>query len=183
MGDLMGRIPVRMNRTGTRAVTSSPRSALDDFLQRAVAYENAGAELPRRLLGYAALGATCLVATAALFAMLPDPQAAHRSGLLLIGKGVGDVLLSIARGLVLPLAVVGVVLLVLDGVLFVGGGTRRLGWHYAVAAQPFVGGVGLGVGALLLALVVINVVIWLLFVALLIAAVLAVVALMALLAG
>ncbi len=57
--------------------------------------------------------------------------------------------------------------------LISGPNARRAGWHYMVAAQPFVGGVGLTVSGVLLALVVINVIIWVLLFAVVVALALA----------
>jgi len=157
-------------------------SALAHFVRhQAVPWESSGGEISRRLLAYAAAGAASLVVCAVVFALLPDPDATHGSGLLLIGENVGSVLLAVSSALIIPLAVCGTVLLVVDGVLWAGGGVRAPGWHYMVATQPFVGGVGLSVSFLLAVLVVINIIIWVAFISLMVAVGLALLA--ALLSG
>jgi hypothetical protein len=125
-----------------------------------------------RALGYAALGSAMILASAAVLSLLPSERAILHSGFYAVGRRTLADVMGVAADAALPIAILGVVLLLATGaVALVGRRDGLTGALYVV--QPVVGVValgGAGVGwATLLMAIAINLLVWVVLIALAVA--------------
>lgn len=136
----------------------APPDALGTLLSRVVDYEKAGAVISEDLLKFGLAASALVIATGLLALALPSPDAIrHGHFFLLLGGAAAD-LKSLIDALALPAIGCGVALIVLDLVLMGVRTTAR--WRTAVVAQAVVGGVAGTLCTLLLALIALNLAIW-----------------------
>lgn len=135
------------------------RSGSDDFLDGLISWERLGAVIAEHRLALAAVGAGLALMAALGFSALPQDQWLHHTRLLLIGRRSLIDLCHTLHALALPTCVAAGALLVTDGLLAIWP-RRRTPWHVLVAAQPFLP-LPLFVPLIFyLALLVLNVVLW-----------------------
>jgi hypothetical protein len=146
----------------TDLVPSSPDggegSALSDFLSRTTIYEHAGAVIPRDLLQSGFFGSIVVILTGLLALVFPGADSIRDGGFFLVLGGQVADLASIMRAAAVPAIVCGLALLGLDLYLM-----RTPSSDYgrtAVVAQAAAGGVGGMVSTVFLALVILNLAIW-----------------------
>lgn len=133
-------------------------SALESLLRRSVIYEKAGAAIPRDLLRFGLHGSTICIATGLLALLFPSAASIrHGDFFLILGTPAADIQ-SVMHSAAIPLIASGVALLLLD--LYLMRGHRSEHWRSAVVAQAAAGGIGGLVGTVFLALVIINLVLW-----------------------
>ena len=133
-------------------------SALESLLKRAAEHEGLGAVIPRDLLQFGLYGSVLVIVTGLLALMLPSPTSiSHGHFFLVLGHAEAG-LVGFMQALAVPAIVVGIALLGLDVYLSqVPTGER---WRLAVVGQAAIGGVGGCLGVLFLALLVLNIAIW-----------------------
>lgn len=153
---------------------SEEESALESLLRRAVPYEGLGAVMPRDLVQFGLYGSGIVILAGLIALALPDPSSIrHAHGLfhahffLILGP-VEAGLVGFMQALAVPAIVCGVLLLGLD-VYFTQVPTTEQ-WRWAVVGQAAAGGVGAGAGVIFLALLILNVVVWILIIAMIAAA-------------
>ena len=143
----------------SRATPSDDESALTSLLRRAVPYEKAGAVIPRDLLAFGLFGSSIIIATGLFALLLPDAAAIRHSGFYLLLGGFTANLDSLMGHAVSPALICGGTLLVLDACLMQVRTSER--WRYVIVAQAAAGGIGGAFATVFLALVVLNLVVWL----------------------
>jgi hypothetical protein len=142
---------------------SQDESALDSLLNRAVPWESLGKVLPRDLVRLGLYGSAVMILTALLALAIPSTHSIRHGGLFLLFASIAAGLAAFLHAVAVPAIVFGLLLLGVD--LYLSnvptGGRSRL----VVIGQAAIGGVGGGIGVLFLALVVFNVVLWLVIIA------------------
>ena len=141
-------------------------SALKSLLRRAAVHNKA--VIPADLVQFGLLGSGIVILTALLALAMPSEHSISHSSFYLLFGGVLGSLAAFAHALAVPALLFGVALLALDIYLMkvpTQGHTRS-----AIVAQATAGGVSATLCALFLALIVINLVIWILIAAACIAA-------------
>jgi hypothetical protein len=138
-------------------------SALEAFLSRTVIHELAGAAIPRDLLRFGLYGSIVVIATGVLGLVFPDADSIRRGSFFLIFSAPAADMRTIMHVVAIPLIACGVALLLLD--LYMMQGRRSEHWRSVVVAQATAGGIGGVVSAVFLALVIINLVLWIVLVA------------------
>lgn len=133
-------------------------SALGDFLRRTTIYETAGAVIPFGLLRFGLLGSVAMIATGLLALAFPSAEAIRGGDFFLVLGDEAAGIASLVRALAGPAIVVGLSLLVLDLYLMRTPVSER--WRTAVVVQAAAGGVGGALGTLFVALLVLNLAIW-----------------------
>ena len=158
--------------TSTDLVPSSPGdssgSALRDFLSHAVIYGNR-ALMPRDLVQFGLMGSGLAILASVIALALPDPASIehahgpmfHAHFFLILGSVAGG-LVGLLQALAVPAIVCGVMLLGLD-IYFMRVPTTEE-WRWAIVGQAAAGGLGAGIGILFFALLILNVVVWLVIV-------------------
>ncbi len=129
-------------------------SALESLLSRSVIHEKAGAVIPRDLLRFGLYGSIVCIATGLLALLFPTADSIRHGDFFLILATPAADLQSVMHAAAIPLIVCGVALLALDPYLMQG--RRSEHWRSAVVAQAATG----AVGTVFLALVIINLVLW-----------------------
>jgi hypothetical protein len=132
--------------------------ALESLLSRSVIHEKAGAVIPRDLLRFGLYGSIVCIATGLLALLFPTADSIRHGDFFLILATPAADLQSVMHAAAIPLIVCGVALLALDPYLMQG--RRSEHWRSAVVAQAATGAVGGAVGTVFLALVIINLVLW-----------------------
>lgn len=133
-------------------------SALDAFLSRSVIYERAGAVIPRDLLRFGLYGTIIIIATGALALVFPTAPAIRHGQFFLLFATQAASMETVMHAAAIPLIASGVALLVLDVYLMQGRHSEQ--WRSAVVAQAAAGGVGGVVATVFLALVILNLMLW-----------------------
>jgi len=128
-----------------------------------------GGDPRQRALLYGGLGSVISLVGAGVAAALPPGSSIRSSGFYVIGKGTVAGLLDVFGGLVVPLAIVGGLLLVTTLIVYLTDYQGQPG-EVLCAVQPMVGVVALGGSAagwlVLIGLVVLNLLLWLVVIAL-----------------
>jgi hypothetical protein len=133
-------------------------SALSQFLSRTIDYNKAGAVIPRDLLSFGLLGSIVVIATGLLALVFPGPGAVRHGGFFLVLGTQAAGLDSLMHAIAIPAILCGLALLALD--LYLMRVPTSQQWRSAVVAQAAGGGLGAALSALFLALVLLNLVIW-----------------------
>jgi hypothetical protein len=141
-----------------RADDDDGPSALADFLGRTTIYETAGAVIPFDLLRFGLLGSVAVIATGLLALVFPSAEAIRGGDFFLVLGDEAAGIAALLRALAGPAIVVGLGLLVLDLYLLRTPTSER--WRTAVVAQAAAGGIGGALGTLFVALLVLNLAIW-----------------------
>lgn len=137
-------------------------SALEAFLSRTVIHELAGAAIPRDLMRFGLYGSIVVIATGVLGLVFPGANSIRRgSFFLILGTPAAD-MQTIVHVVAIPLIACGTALLLLD--LYLMQGRRSEHWRPVVVAQAAAGGIGGVVSTIFLALVIINLVLWIVIV-------------------
>jgi hypothetical protein len=144
-------------------VVEADESPLEAFLRRSVIYEKAGAFIPRDLLNFGLYGSAIVTVTGLLALLFPSPDSIRHSGFFLVLGASAANLEAIMHSLAIPAICCGLALLALD--LYLTQGRRSEHWRTAVVAQAAAGGVGGILSIIFLALMLLNLVIWILIVA------------------
>ncbi len=138
--------------------STSHHSALDSLLERVIPYEEVGAVVPLNLLQFGLLGSGVVIVTGLLALALPGAESIRHSGFYwVLGNTVAS-LVTFMRTLAGPAIVLGVALLVLDAFLFVVRTSAR--WRSIIVLQAMVGGLGGVLATAFLALLILNLAIW-----------------------
>lgn len=138
--------------------SASGGSALKDLLAHSVVYEKAGAVIPRDLLQFGLFGSIVVIVTGLLALVLPDPASISRGEFFLVLGSTAASLDSLMHGLAIPAIVCGVLLLGLDIYLMQVPTSEQ--WRWAVVGQAAAGGAGGVLCVVFLALVVLNIALW-----------------------
>jgi hypothetical protein len=138
-------------------------SALGGFLNRCTDYEKAGAVIPRDLLQFGLVGSIVVIVTGILAFIVPSPESIRQGDFYLVLGGTAADIGEIMRALAVPAILCGLALLGLD--LYLMEGRRSEHWRGAVVAQAAAGGLGGFVGVIFLALILLNLVLWILIAA------------------
>jgi hypothetical protein len=138
-------------------------SALKAFLDRTTIHETAGAAIPRDLLQFGLYGSLLVIASGILALIAPSPESIRSGDFFLILGTPAASLEAFMHALAVPAIVGGLLLLGLD--LYLSQVRSSEHWHTAVVAQAAAGGVGGLVGVVFLALLLINLVLWVLIIA------------------
>jgi hypothetical protein len=160
-------IPESGSQPGGGGGSGGP-SAFDRFLGTLIPGKPPGDEFDRALL-YAALGSALTIASAVVLALLPSRETILGSGFYTVGRRTLANVMGVAGDAAMPIAIFGVVLLLLTGLIALVG--RRDGFTGMLCvAQPVVGvgamgGAGLGWLALL-AVIAVNLLIWIVLITL-----------------
>jgi hypothetical protein len=143
-------------------------SAFDRFLDTLVPGDPPPDDFNRALL-YAVLGSGLTLVSAVVLSLLPSKETILGSGFYAVGRRTLANVMGVAGDAAMPVAIFGAVLLLLTGVVALIG--RRDGFTGALyVVQPVVGvgalgGAGLG-WAMLIAVIAINLVVWIALIAL-----------------
>jgi hypothetical protein len=137
---------------------SSRRSALKDLLASSTVYEKAGAVIPKDLLQFGLFGSALVIATGCLALILPSPASISQGDFFLVLGSTAAGLDSVLHDLAIPAIVSGALLLGLDIYLMHVPTSEQ--WRWAVIGQATVGGAGGGLGVVFLALVILNIALW-----------------------
>jgi hypothetical protein len=141
-------------------LTSTPGfdSALKSLLSRAIPYEKAGSYIPEDVLAYGLFGSLFVILTPLLTLALPSANSIRQSGFyLVLGKTIAS-LASFSFAAALPTAICGGVLLVTN--LCLGVIRGPWGLRYVVVLQTAAGGITGAFCTVFLALVILNLAIW-----------------------
>jgi len=139
---------------------------LGDFLDhRSGVHEELGEPIPDELLRNGATGAGLVIAAAALFAILPDPESMRGSGFLLLGENLAADLTQTGQGLAGALFAIGLLLLVADCLLAAFKPRLPVEAHYACAGQLGVGACAAAPAVLAVAILIGSLILWMCFVA------------------
>lgn len=142
----------------SRPERSTEASALKSLLERAVPYEKAGWIMPRPVVALGMIGSGVMIGSGLLAIIFPSPQSVSHGAFFLLFASEAAGLESFMRIVALPAIVAGLGLLALNFYLM----KARTGapGRYVVAGQAVAGSVGGVISGLFLALVVLNLVIW-----------------------
>jgi hypothetical protein len=164
----------------TNDLTPRPgdRSALDSLLEKVTPYEKVGAVIPFDLLQFGLFGSVITIVTGLLALAMPGADSIRSSDFYLLLGGVVASLVTLTRALAGPAIIFGGALLVLDAVLMTVRTSAR--WRSVIVLQAAAGGLGGVLATAFLALVILNLVIWIALAALVL---MAIGALLAVLAG
>jgi hypothetical protein len=132
-------------------------SALTEFLKHTSVY-GTRAVIPRELLQYGVYGSLALVVIGVLGMVVASPTAIAHSGFFWILGHVAADVMSVIQPVAVPAMVLGFALLILDVFLMLVPSSEH--WRWAVVGQAAAGGVGGVFGTIFLALVIINLAIW-----------------------
>jgi len=148
----------------TPASPDDSDNALKSLLRRSVIYERAGAVVPHDLLQVGLFG-SIVVIIAGLFALiLPSATSISHSGFYwILGSTIAHVA-SFMRVVAAPALIVGGSLLVFDAYLMLGRTSAP--WRFMVVVQAAIGGIGGVICMIFLALVILNLAIWIVIVVL-----------------
>lgn len=138
-------------------------SALSDFLGHTTIYEKAGAVVPRDLVQFGLLGSVVVMVTGLVALVLPSPGSISHGGFFLVLGSTEAGLDSFMHALAVPAMLCGALLLGLDVYLMRVPTSEH--WRWAVVGQAAAGGVGGGLGVIFLALVILNLAIWIALIA------------------
>jgi hypothetical protein len=133
-------------------------SALRDFLGHSVIYEKAGGVMPRELVVYGFYGSVAIIVTGLVALMLPSAAAISNGGFFLLLKSTASGLDSFLQGEAIPAIVCGAALVALDVYLTLVPTSEA--WRMVIVGQTALGGIGGTIGVLFLALVALNLAIW-----------------------
>jgi hypothetical protein len=150
-----------------QAARTQDESALKSLLGRAALHDRA--VIPHDLLQFGLLGSLIVIATGLVALILPSAAAIRHDHFFLLFGGATAGLDTLMGSLAAPAIVCGFALLALDLYLMRTPTGER--WRTAVVAQAAAGGASAVVFTLFLALVLLNLVIWILIVAAVIAAI------------
>jgi hypothetical protein len=140
---------------------ASGRSALGDFLDHVDIY-NKGV-IPRDLVQLGLYGSTVMILTGLVALVIPSPHSISQGELFLLFASIGAGLAGFLQVLAVPAILFGLLLLGIDVYLSQVPTGERSRW--IVVGQATAGGIGGGIGVLFLALVIFNVVLWLVIIA------------------
>jgi hypothetical protein len=139
-------------------------SALKSLLRKAIDQEKAGAVIPQEVMQFGLLGSAMVIATGLLALILPSAESIRNGDFFWILGSVAAGLDSV-MGTVATEALIGVGgLLLLDVCLMRVRTSWR--WRSVVVAQVMAGGLAGAFGTIFLALVVLNIAIWIVIYAL-----------------
>ena len=133
-------------------------SALKDFLSHSTIYEKAGAVMPRDLVQFGLYGSGVVILTGLVALVLPKPWSISHGGFFLVLGGPETHLDALMHHLAVPAIVCGLLLLGLDVFLMLVPTGEH--WRWAVVGQAAAGGVGGLLGVIFLALLILNLAIW-----------------------
>ncbi len=136
-------------------------SALKSLLRRAAVHDKA--VIPTDLVQFGLYGSVIVIATALLALALPSEQSISHSGFYLVFGGALGGLASFVRALAGPALLFGFALLGVD--IYLMKVPTRAHSRATIVTQAAAGGVSATICAIFLALIVVNLVIWLLIVA------------------
>jgi hypothetical protein len=139
-------------------------SALASLLRGAIPYERAGAVVPRELLQFGLYGSAIVIITGLLALTLPGADAIRHSGFYLVLGSVLANLDSLMGALAGPAIIFGGALLIVDAYLMQVRTSAK--WRSVVVIQAGVGGAGGIMATLFLALIILNLAIWIAIIAL-----------------
>lgn len=143
---------------GRHGPATPGNSALTDFLKHTKVYDVTKALIPKDLLQFGISGAVIVMATGLLALILPSPASIDRGEFFLVLGSTAASLDALMQGLAIPAIVSSAALLLLDVYLMVVPTTEQ--WRLAVVGQATVGGAGGILSVLFLALVVLNIALW-----------------------
>jgi hypothetical protein len=146
------------------AGSSTDRSALDSLLEKAIPHETIGATVSFDLLQFGLYGSVVVIVTSLVALAMPGAESIrHSSFYLLFGGAVAD-LVTFLRALAIPGIVFGGMLLILDAVLLT---VRTPSWSRSlITLQAAAGGFSGVVATAFLALLLLNLVIWIVLIVL-----------------
>jgi hypothetical protein len=147
------------------AGSGEDRSALDSLLDKVIPHETIGATVSFDLLQFGLYGSIIVIVTALLALAMPGAESIRHSGFyLLFGGAVAD-LVTFLRALAVPAVTFGGMLLILDAVLLT---VRTPSWSRSLITLQAAAGTFSGVVATaFLALLLLNLVIWIVIMVLL----------------
>jgi hypothetical protein len=136
--------------------------ALGSLLGRITVHERAGAVVPTDLLQFGFYASAITIATGVLALLWSDPESVRHGGFYLVLGGASATMTSLMKALAVPAICAGVLLLGVD--LFLMKVRTSARWRAVIVGQAALGGaVGL-IGTFFLALVLLNLVLWILIV-------------------
>jgi hypothetical protein len=133
-------------------------SALSDFLRHSVVHEKAGSIIPLDLLSFGLLGSGVVILTGLLALAFPSPHAVAQGQFFLLLASEAAGLDSLMKHLAIAAICSGFLLLGIDLILMQVRTSEH--WRLAVVGQAAVGGVGGMLCTLLLAIAILNFVLW-----------------------
>ncbi len=142
--------------------------ALSSFLARSVVYEKAGAVIPRDLVQFGLLASGAVFVTGLMALLLPGAASIRHGGFFLLFASQEAGLETLMHTLALPAIFLASALFALDVCLMKGRRSER--WRSAIVAQAVAGGVGGVICTLFLALLILNLAIWIALIGLVLAA-------------
>ena len=151
--------------------------ALQSLLSRITSHEKAGAVMPVDLVEFGFFGSLIVIVTGLLALILPSATAIHHSHLFLVFGSTTASLDSFMSAAAIPAMLCGTALLLLD--IYLMHARTSAPWRSAVVAQAAAGGVAGAICSLFLALLVLNLAIYLVIGMLILAALFAMLAGMA----
>lgn len=147
-----------MSSPGLLPGTPEDDNALRSMLSRVTSHEGAGAAIPFDLLRFGLVGSIVVVATGLLALILPGADSVRHSDFYLVLGGLAADITLLVKALAIPAIIAGVSLLVLDIYLMQARTSARS--RPIIVAQAAMGGTGGVICTALLALLVLNLVIW-----------------------
>lgn len=136
--------------------------ALADYLDHhAGTHEDLAEPIPEPLIHYSMIGAGLFVAAAAVFAMLPEPHSIRHDDFFVFGKDLGADMTKTGKGLEGLFFWLGIVLLTGDGLLLALKPRVPLAARYACLGQIPLGALAAAPAAVALAVILGNLVFWL----------------------
>jgi hypothetical protein len=133
-------------------------NALLGLLARSVVHEETGAQIPSDLLRFGFLAAAALLLTALIGALMPSPAAVHQAHFFLLFGGVAATLTRALQALMPFTLALGCGLAVLN--LCLASGRRHAAWRYAIVGQAALGAAGLSLDSALLAIILLDLALW-----------------------
>jgi uncharacterized membrane protein len=143
---------------------SGDDNALKSFLDRVVPYEKAGAIVPNDLLQFGFFGSIIVIVTGLLASAFPDPASIRDGGFYLVLGDTAASVTALMKALAIPAIVAGGSLLVVDAFLMKVRTSAH--WRSVIVAQAAVGGAAGAICTGFLALLILNLVLWIIIVAL-----------------
>jgi hypothetical protein len=149
---------VPANFAGAELPVRREKNALLGLLARSVVHEQAGAPIPSDLLRFGFAAAAALLLTALVGALMPSPALVRHAHFFLLFGGVAARLTRVLQGLGPFALALGCGLLTLD--LFLESGRRHAAWRYVIVGQAALGAACLSLDSALLAIILLDLALW-----------------------
>jgi hypothetical protein len=134
------------------------KSALGSLLDFATPYKKAGAVIQYDLLQFGLYGSVVVIVTGLVALLLPGTTSIRHSNFYWVFGSETASVVSLMRALAIPAIISGGTLLMLDAWLMLVRTSAR--WRSVVVMQAAIGGVGGVICTVFLALVILNLAIW-----------------------